>query len=153
QGCRRPSRRRIVGTAAFLEKERYKNELCVGGVADALHAVQQNVNDRGAGHAVVINGIKDFLVTAGAVGVQVVVRGQGGQQRGAGGHALAGGLVGELVHGAGSLSGGQASLGSGDAGLGTHDGSAFLVVQQVVDQHGSLGGTLAGLGDGQAHGN
>src|SRR5699024_4454402 len=144
---------RIVRTAAFLQKEPYKNELCVDGVADALHAVQQNVNDLGTGHAVVIDGIKDFLVNASAVSLQVVVLEQGVQLEGAEGHDLAVGLADQLVHSAGSLSGGQASLGSGDAALGTHDGSAFLVVQQVVDQHGSLGGMLAGLGDGQAHAN
>src|SRR5699024_11574032 len=102
----------------------------VDGVADALHAVQQNVNDLGAGHAVVINGLKDFLVSASAVSLQVVVLEQGVQLEGAEGHDLAVGLVDQLVHSAGSLSGGQASLGSGDAALGTHDGSAFLVVQQ-----------------------
>ena len=36
---------------------------------------------------------------------------------------------------------------------GTHDGSALLLVQQELDQGSSLSNMLAGLGDGQAHGN
>ncbi len=69
------------------------------------------------------------------------------------GHDLAVCLSDQFLDSAGSLSSGKTSLGGGDTALGTHDGSAGPVVQQEVDEGSCLCGTLAGLGDGQTHGN
>ena len=47
-------------------------EELLDGVTDGIHAIQQDVNNVSAGLVIVIDGVEDFLVNAGAVCFQVI---------------------------------------------------------------------------------
>ena len=116
-GCPTNVPNRIEGTGVYTVTRTplQRVEELLDGVTNGIHAIQQDVNNVSAGLVIVIDGVEDFLVNAGAVCFQVVGLEQGIQLVGNESHDLAVCLGNQLLDSACSLSGSQTSLGSGDA--------------------------------------
>ena len=106
-GCPYNVPNRIEGTGVYTVTRTplQRVEELLDGVTDGLHAIQQDVNNVSAGLVIVIDGVEDFLVNAGAVCFQVVGLEQGIQLVGNESHDLAVCLGNQLLDSACSLSG------------------------------------------------
>ena len=73
-GCPYNVPNRIEGTGVYTVTRTplQRVEELLDGVTDGIHAIQQDVNNVSAGLVIVIDGVEDFLVNAGAVCFQVV---------------------------------------------------------------------------------